>query len=96
MVPYVMLKGLHFPPTNIKEPTTSLHRRVTLQDRLYTKRERTLGGLPGPRQEMLDPCRYEEGTGRENTKKPLHSGDKTRVSGDQDSRSVVRSQIYNI
>lgn len=37
---------------------------------------------------------YEEGTGSENTKEPLHSGNKSRVSGDQDS--VVRSQIYNI
>lgn len=95
MVPYVMLKGLHCPPTNIKEPTTSLHRRVTLQDRLYTKRERTLGGFAMAQARDAGSL-YEDGTGSENTKEPLHSGDKSRVSGDQDSRSVIRSQIYNI
>lgn len=45
---------------------------------------------------MLAGPLYEEGTGSENRKEPLHSGDKSKVSGDQDSRSVVRNQIYNI
>lgn len=38
----------------------------------------------------------EEGTGSEDTKEALPSGDKAGVSGDQDSWQVVRNQTYNI